>query len=595
MLAPIALLGCNEPSVAPAPAPVPETTRAPLVEKPPELVFNKLDWDDAWLTNPGPTATDAVLVDGVRHPIGFHELAKAGDLGFGTIHDLSGQPMEERCNEQDFDALFEARGRYWLTSHFECTPGAIYLSEIEKREDGTLEMANTRNVDFSAMGGVYNPCAGQVTPWGTHLASEEYEPDAREEPTSLEEHGWDYLSWTSMKKAAKPGVPLNPYHYGWVPEVAVMTADGDTLAVKHKAMGRFSHEIAYVLPDERTVYLSDDGRGAGFFMFVADQPAQLASGHLYAAQFHQESEQAGGRGTIGWIDLGAASDSEVDAWITGGVTFADLFDRQAPSGTSCPNGYRFVDQDGLQECLSLKAPSERAPDPARMASRLETRRYAGYMGATTEFEKGEGITHDPATGAVYISFANIGGRMQAEEGRLSAMDHVRLPANPCGAVWVGYTDKGQMDAGGAPIASDHVIGRFQSKLAGSPIEEDAHGNTCLPGGPANPDNLTFLPGYDILMVAEDTKRHAVASLWAVETRRSTLRRVMVAPRHAEITGIHWIPDLGGRGYLTVAVQHPWRVESLTGEEAVLPDGVTDEHKKSITGYLGPFPKLTVAP
>ncbi len=587
MLALLASWGC-----APAPAPsTPEPApRAPLVESPKRFVFNKLEWDDAFLTRPGPTAVRSALIDGTKYPIGFHVLARAGEDGFGTVYDLAGEPLEERCNELDFNALFEAEGRFWLTSHFECTPGAIYLSEVVQHDDGNLEVKRSSPVDFNDLGGLYNPCAGQITPWGTHLASEEYEPDASEEPTSVETHGWDYLAWSRMKKAAA-GKPLDPYRYGWVPEIAVVTPEGGTRTVKHMSMGRFSHEIAYVLPDRRTVYLSDDGRGSGLFLFVADEPGDLASGALYAARFHQRSADKGGSGTIQWVHLGKASDAMVAGWIEAGVRFADMFERRRPERGACPPGFRFVDQDGTEECLKLAEPSARFPNPALMASRLETRRYAGYLGATTEFEKGEGITYDPALGVVYVAFAKIGGRMVDEEGRAEGQDHIRLPENPCGAVWAGYTRDGQRDTGGTPIDSAHVIHTFRSFVKGTPIEADAHGNTCLPVGPANPDNIVFLPGYDLLMIAEDTKRHAVASLWALSTRNATMRRVMVAPRYGEITGLHWIPDLGGRGYLTVAVQHPWHKESLDGSEAELPEGVTEEHKRSVVGYLGPFPKL----
>ena len=34
-------------------------------------------------------------------------------------------------------------------------------------------------LDFSAHGGVWTPCAGSVTPWQSHIGSEEYEPDAK--------------------------------------------------------------------------------------------------------------------------------------------------------------------------------------------------------------------------------------------------------------------------------------------------------------------------------------------------------------------------------------------------------------------------------
>lgn len=39
--------------------------------------------------------------------------------------------------------------------------------------------AAVQPVDWSALGGLWNPCAGSRTPWGSHLGGEEYEPDAR--------------------------------------------------------------------------------------------------------------------------------------------------------------------------------------------------------------------------------------------------------------------------------------------------------------------------------------------------------------------------------------------------------------------------------
>lgn len=592
----LALIGCGETVDEPAavaPAPAPSSIRKELVAREPMLSFTELKWDDAFLTNPGPTATTSAVLDFAEVSLDFHELARANEDGFGALVDVDGNPIEDTCNEQDFDAMFEARGKLWLTSHFECTPGAIYLSELDQDDAGKLSILKSENIDFSQHNGVWNPCAGQVSPWGTHLASEEYEPDAVETPTSVETHGWDYLSWKRMQAALPEGRTLRPYDYGWTPEIAVMTPEGDTLVVKHKAPGRYSHEIAYVLPDERTVYSSDDGRGGGWFMFVADQRAQLSSGKLYAARYRHIEGQAAGM--LDWVPLGHASDAMVDSWIEGGVTFADMFERQLPVDGACADGFRFVDMDARQECLKLAEPTDTWTNPGLMASRLETRRYAAYLGATTEFEKGEGVTYDPVRQTVYVAFAKVGGRMVEEPGKSAAQDHMKFPANACGGVWAGDAVAEQTDTSGKPIPSDFVMRDLRPLVLGQPIEADAHGNTCLPSGPANPDNITFLPGYDTLMIAEDTKRHVVASLWSLNLDNSQIKRVMVAPRHGEITGLHWIPNLQGFGYLTVAVQHPWELESLDGKKAELPEGVTERDQRSITGYIGPFPRLDQPP
>ena len=44
----------------------------------------------------------------------------------------------------------------------------------------------------------------------------------------------------------------NPYDYGWIVEIENAATTSPTFN-KHMAMGRFSHENAQVMPDERTV------------------------------------------------------------------------------------------------------------------------------------------------------------------------------------------------------------------------------------------------------------------------------------------------------------------------------------------------------
>ena len=39
---------------------------------------------------------------------------------------------------------------------------------------------DANKVDFSDVDGLWVPCNGSLTPWNTHLGSEEYEPDARQ-------------------------------------------------------------------------------------------------------------------------------------------------------------------------------------------------------------------------------------------------------------------------------------------------------------------------------------------------------------------------------------------------------------------------------
>lgn len=593
MLSMLALWGCSGSSVPPKPTVDPslKEDRLPSGRKKGKtyrMEFEDLALEPAMLKATEPTATKSVLVGFDSYPIDFHRIYRRGDSGFGDRVDASKQPIEEACNNQDYNALFEAKDAIWLVSHFECTPGEIFLTRMAADDAGLLTPEFTRAADFSAHGGLWNPCAGMITPWGSHLGSEEYEPNAAKVPVSLEEDGWDYRSWSQMQELYLGGGELEPYRYGWTPEVGIMTVDGDTITAKHKSLGRFSHEIAYVMPDQRTVYMSDDGTGGGLFMFVADKPGVLAAGKLYAARYDQKSAEMGGTGQVTWVPMGAAEDKYIDALIANGVRFDQLFDKAEPKEGACPENFVRIRADGREECLKLQEGSEAVPNVAVAASRLETRRYAAYLGATTEFEKGEGIALDPENKFLYVAFAKIGGRMAVENDGFHS-DHIQLPENPCGAIWTGPLTGERNDLLGKPIDSEWVLTGMRSLVAGKAIEKDEQGNTCAPGGIANPDNIAFLPFYRTLMIAEDTSRHPLASLWALDTERALLRRTMVAPPHAEITGITWSTNLEGHGYLSVAIQHPWRAETLG--ETELPEGITAEHQKSITGYLGPFPPL----
>jgi len=67
---------------------------------------------------------------------------------------------------------------------------------------------------------------------------------------------------------------------------------------KHYVFGKYSPEMALVMPDERTVYITDDGPYAGLFMFVADKARDLSRGTLYMAIWTREGREAAGSGAI---------------------------------------------------------------------------------------------------------------------------------------------------------------------------------------------------------------------------------------------------------------------------------------------------------
>jgi secreted PhoX family phosphatase len=79
----------------------------------------------------------------------------------------------------------------------------------------------------------------------------------------------------------------NPYHYGHMPEVTV-NADGTGTIKKHYCMGRISHELVQVMPDNRTVLMGDDATNSGYFRVRGRQGKRPVGRHAVCGQ--------GGRG-----------------------------------------------------------------------------------------------------------------------------------------------------------------------------------------------------------------------------------------------------------------------------------------------------------
>ena len=108
----------------------------------------------------------------------------------------------------------------------------------------------------------------------------------------------------------------NPYDYGYIVELENATTSEPDLT-KHLAMGRFSHENAEVMPDEKTVYLTDDGYDTVLFKFVADDAGDLSAGTLYGAKVNQDNsrDSATTGFDVEWMEMAASSNAEIQTWI----------------------------------------------------------------------------------------------------------------------------------------------------------------------------------------------------------------------------------------------------------------------------------------
>jgi uncharacterized protein len=556
-------------------------------------------------------ASNAVTLNGeIEQEIGFHTILRSGtEVGdgiFGQLIDSNGNPLfgedgqPQISNDNDFASLLPVGEKLFMVSHFESRPGAMYITELDQDlETGHLTALNTKPADFSSVKGGWVHCAGSVTPWQTHLGSEEYEPnaEARDPKTGSINDYYDAMGAYYGNDLLK----MNPYDYGYTVEVKVLNENGDHTVIKHYAMGRLAFELAYVLPDQKTAYMSDDGTNVGLYLFVADRKMDLSSGTLYAARWHQTSSENGGRANLEWINLGHASNSEIKAYIDQGITFDDIFNKLPPTPEGvCPGTYTSInaghseDKNGLyHQCLKLKPGMEKA------ASRLETRRYAAMMGATTELRKEEGITFNPVTNTLYVAISEIARGMEDNQKNgeantkydIGGHNHIKLPYNRCGGVYA--LDLGTDKKIGSHFVAKNMYGLVTGTMTqaydeNSPLpayEGPFANNKCDLDGLANPDNISFIPGYQTLIIGEDTgSGHQNDMIWSYNLKNNELTRIQTTPYGSETTSPYIYRDINGFGYLMSVVQHPY--------------GESDEDKLNnadeafgYTGYIGPFPAL----
>jgi uncharacterized protein len=485
-------------------------------------------------------------------------------------------------------------------SLYAALPMAMNLTVLDQDPaTGALTPIKMSNIDMSGIDGLWIPCNSSVTPWKTHLGSEEYEPDAREfekqplEPMNL------YLG-TSGKAAAEGGA--NPYHYGHLVEVAV-TPDGTPTVTKHYAAGRLSFELGDVMPDRKTVYLGDDGDDVIRAMFVADSPADLSSGTLYAARWLQADGRNFGSAKLEWIKLGHASDAEIKAIIAKGIRFSDIWETASTDAVKAnPGGYSefrpvhvYAGTGGKTELsfLRLKHGMEQA------AAFLETRRYAGYLGATTEFTKMEGQAHNAADKKLYTVMSYIRAGMIDGLNKDRPRDDIRLFGEEkdliCGAIYQSSLTGGQRDISGNAMASDWVATDMVALVHGARQPEGAtvgRYDKCDTEMVANPDNISYSEAMRTLFIGEDSGNHLNNFTWAFNVDNNKLARIFSGPAGGENTGLQVYDNINGHAYITGNIQHPGAAEDLASYPPEIKTGLRNlVDQRGLVGYLGGLPAM----
>jgi hypothetical protein len=387
--------------------------------------------------------------------------------------------------------------------------------------------------------GMLNNCGSGRTPWGTYLSCEEnfngyfssgdpgYQSPAafRRYGVGVKDAGYKWASADERFDISKH--PNEPNRHGYIVEIDPF--DPTSTPKKRTALGRFKHENAEVVVAANghvVVYLGDDERGEFLYRFVSDgvyaaggdNSNLLESGRLYAAKF---SERGGE-----WIELTSQS-------------------------------------------TGMASPAEIA---------VHTRQAASAVGATT-MDRPEWVAANPYKAEAYCCLTNNTNRgVKPNAGGDATPVGGPNPRekNPYGQIvrWV-------------PENGDHTANRFTWDLfvvAGNPtIHGDDYAgtrNVTADNMFNSPDGLAF-DTQGLLWIQTDGNYSNAKGFAGMGNNQmlvgdpatGEIRRFLVGPREAEVTGITWSAD---RRTLFVGIQHP-------GEEAGShwPDGGNSVPRSSV--------------
>jgi len=445
-------------------------------------------------------------------------------------------------------------------------------------QTGALSVKYHYPMPTKAVHGLWTTCAGSLSPWNTHISSEEYEPDAwlvmmrKAKGSALaaaELTGWraSHLSLanTSLSKFFEfsrntldaPNTPeasttANPYHYGHVPEITVKP-DGTGSIQKHYCLGRISRELVQVMPDQKTVLMGDDYTGGALFMFIADIAGDLSSGSLYGAKMEQKSATYGGTFKLSWIKLGSASSKDIKA-LADSLSPKDILDVRFTDPTDSSYTKMALDGWGYQWVKVL-------PQQNKAAAFLETHRYAAIAGVTMELTKLEGLDVNAKDKIAYFAVSRIETTMLAGPEQtattLPNVDDIQLASLRPGAVYAAQLSAGQADSTGSPIPSAWVPTNFYvpKGLLGENIATDADGNNANILKIAQPDNVKFSESMRTLFVGEDGSGHLNNYVWAYNVDTQQLSKLLSTPAGAECTGLQAVDNINGHAYVMTAFQH----------------------------------------
>lgn len=368
--------------------------------------------------------------------------------------------------------------------------------------------------------GTFNNCGNGRTPWGTYLACEEnfngyfgttdadsYQQDAAKKRYGVSGKDRGYGWWKVDDRFDVAKDPNESNRHGYITEVDPYNPTSKPK--KRTALGRFKHENAEVVvnSDGRiAIYMGDDERGEFLYRYLSDG--------VYAE---------GGN---------------TDDLMENGTIYAAKFDA-----------------DGTGKWLAL-TPETTGMDKATIC--IQTRMAASKVGATT-MDRPEWVTANPLKAEIYCALTNNKNRgLKTNAGG---------DETPVGGPNPREANKYGQIVRWWPSNADHTANTFKWDLylmAGNPtVHEDKNGGSSniTEGNMFNsPDGLSF-DNKGLLWIQtdgnysneKDFAGQGNNQMLIGDPSTGEVRRFLVGPKQAEITGIAWAAD---RRTVFVGVQHP---------------------------------------
>jgi uncharacterized protein len=440
-----------------------------------------------------PESQMTVVAQGSYQALGREGDTYAGALpfGFGNITNPDGTASIKQSNDPDFNAFVPSNAtgsEGYLFSAWEDRPGGVTRLSVAKQNDGTWLVNDAMNINFGNVNGTIINCFGTLSPWGTPLTSEENYEAENSVRWNDATYSTGYPNYADVKSIQEylGGTYPNPYDYGYIVEITDAVA-AEPVPVKHFTMGRVAHENPVIMPDKKTVYLTDDGSNKGFYKFVADVPGDMSAGTLYAAKVTQDATNDTSKAgfDVEWIMLAHASNAEIEGWIRSydGIDETDYVDGST----------NFISDAEVATWAAGGAADDRV-------AFLETLRAAEAKGATVEFNKMEGINinyngvADNSVPFMYVAMAEVRGAMADTAG------DIQVQENRCGAVYRLGLDM------------QYNASRMEPVVVGGAYDATSTADRCDPEGIAQPDNIEVLDDGRVL-IGEDSSNHVNNMLW----------------------------------------------------------------------------------